>query len=140
MKKMVLGALLMVSMGTWVLAQSSEKSTLSAPTFTAKQAEAGATTFGASCSGCHGKELQGGFGPALKGDKFLAKWSADGKTVADLYQKLLTMPKGKPGSLSADQYENILAHILDQNGFKPRELKKEDLKQYTLAKPDKADK
>ncbi|GGJ25764.1 c-type cytochrome [Deinococcus roseus] len=136
MRKLVLfGVLALGAAGTWVYAQSSEKaaSNLTAPTFTEKQAQAGETVFNASCAGCHGKELQGGFAPALKGDKFIAKWSADGKTVADLYTKIsTTMPKGKPGSLTQDQYENIVAHILATNGFKPKELRKEDLKNYSL--------
>ncbi|WP_051964244.1 c-type cytochrome [Deinococcus misasensis] len=134
MKKMVLfGVLALGAAGTWVYAQSSSNS--SAPTFTEKQAEAGEAAYNASCAGCHGKALDDGRSPVLKGNAFLAKWSGEGKTAADLYNKIATtMPRNKPGSLTQNQYEAIYAYLLQQNGFKPRELQKEDLKNHSLDK------
>ena len=138
MRKLVLFSVLALgAAGTWVYAQSSSEkasSNLTTPTFTDKQAQAGETVYNASCAMCHGKNLNDG-GPALKGDKFLAKWSGEGKTALDLYTKIATtMPKNKPGSLTQTQYEAVYAYILQQNGFKPKELQKEDLKNHTLDK------
>ncbi|MDX2006747.1 MAG: cytochrome c [Meiothermus sp.] len=42
--------------------------------FTAQQATQGAATYRSQCAMCHGPNLQGASGPALKGQQFAAKW------------------------------------------------------------------
>ncbi|MCC6735740.1 MAG: c-type cytochrome [Bauldia sp.] len=83
-------------------------------TFTAEQATAGAEAY-AACAGCHGADLVTGFAPHLAGDAF-AHWFTG--PVSDLWTKIHdTMPMGNPGGLDDETYANIIAYILQENGF-----------------------
>jgi mono/diheme cytochrome c family protein len=86
--------------------------------YTAAQASAGAAVFAQSCATCHGAQLEGVAGPALKGPAFHQMAVAQNLTA----QSLLTvvsqsMPQDNPGSLTADQYGALVAYILQQNGY-----------------------
>ena len=84
--------------------------------YTAGQAAAGAKTYTASCSACHGVTLRGGLGPALIGDAFTAQWT--GEPAEDMYSMMSTnMPQGAPASLKPGEYLAIMAYILQQNKF-----------------------
>ncbi len=84
--------------------------------YTAQQASAGHTLFQSSCAACHGATLAGGMGPALAGDAFLAKWGTH--TLADLSAfEHKQMPLTAPGSLTNQDYTDITAFILQENGF-----------------------
>ncbi len=81
--------------------------------FTAAQAQAGAKTYAAQCSRCHGAKLEGVSGPALHGSGS----GLAGDSVGQAYTFISTqMPAGNPGSLSATEYANVLAFILSRNG------------------------
>lgn len=84
--------------------------------FTEAQASAGASRFRSICASCHGTSLEGHIdGPALKGSFFTDYWN--GKTVAELYAYARNnMPPASPGSLTDEQYADIIAFILQQNG------------------------
>lgn len=86
--------------------------------YTAAQAKAGAAVFAHSCAACHGKAMEGLVGPALKGDTF-RQMTADQYLTADgLYTVVsLTMPQSDPASLSPTQYNQVVAFILQQNGY-----------------------
>lgn len=88
------------------------------PRFTAAQASAGKTAYTANCAVCHGSTLtNGAYGTPLAGDYFKTKWS--GKSLRDFYDKAQkTMPPSHPGSLPARTYSEIVAYILETNGFK----------------------
>lgn len=58
----------------------------------------------------------GTYGTPLAGEYFKGKWY--GKTVRAFYDKAKTMPPPAPGSLPDDTYADILAYVLDFNGFK----------------------
>lgn len=84
--------------------------------FTAAQASAGATAFAQNCASCHGADLKGGAGPALIGQGFAAAGS--GATVGSIFTTMAEqMPSSSPGSLSQTQYEDIMAYVLQQNGY-----------------------
>jgi PQQ-dependent dehydrogenase (s-GDH family) len=87
------------------------------PQFTATQVAAGKTAYNANCAVCHGSTLTNGtFGPPVGGEYFKNKWS--GKTVRAFYDKAQkTMPPAAPGSLTRDAYANIVAYILQLNGY-----------------------
>ena len=87
--------------------------------FTARQAARGAAVYAKSCASCHGPNLEGGSTLALKGSGFMAKW-ADGKhSVDDLYfVTRFQMPYGAPESLTIQQYIDIVAYMLQQNGYR----------------------
>ena len=88
--------------------------------FTAAQADRGRTLYGAHCAECHGGALQGGEGKALAGDVFWMDWRES--TVGELLSYISkNMPFSEDGSLagtlSATTYADIVAHILQANGF-----------------------
>jgi mono/diheme cytochrome c family protein len=86
--------------------------------FTADQALRGKSGYDGVCARCHGVPLTGsqGNGPTLKGAAFLAHWDKD--TLGSLYTKIRdTMPQGTPGTLTDEVKLQILAYVLEQNGF-----------------------
>jgi mono/diheme cytochrome c family protein len=85
--------------------------------FTAAQAERGKQNFlTGRCGGCHKLDLTGDRGPALKGDDFLAHW--DNGSVATLFDKIReTMPPNAPNETTDDAKIDIVAYLLQQNGY-----------------------
>src|SRR5690606_24242245 len=86
------------------------------PSFTAAQAERGRRAYDSSCAVCHGSTLTNGtFGTPLAGPYFRTHWF--GRTVRALFDKSRTMPPNSPGSLPAETYADVVAYILEINGF-----------------------
>jgi mono/diheme cytochrome c family protein len=83
--------------------------------YTEAQAARGETKYGQNCAVCHSSDLKGiGESPALSGDRFSQAWN--GHTGDELFGLMKsTMPKGAPGSISADDYADIMAYILKVN-------------------------
>ena len=70
-----------------------------------------------NCAACHGSGLTGnGEAPALVGAEFISDWA--GLTVGDLFDRIKnTMPQDNPGKLTRDQYADILAFVMKENGY-----------------------
>ena len=90
--------------------------------YTPDQASKGAVAYYQNCSMCHGPLLDGqsgGYsGPALKGPEF-ADPSYDFH-VSDMFNFVAKlMPSATPGSLTHEQDVQIMAFILQQNGYPP---------------------
>lgn len=85
--------------------------------FTTEQAERGAGVYAQRCGACHGAALNGtGEAPALIGGEFVSHW--DTMTLGDLYDRVrTTMPQNDPQSLSREEYADVLAFLLKNNGF-----------------------
>jgi mono/diheme cytochrome c family protein len=81
------------------------------------QAKRGADAYAKSCASCHGADLNGlDTAPSLTGKDFNASW-AD-QTLDDLFERArTTMPADAPGSLSPQQYADIVAFILSKDSF-----------------------
>jgi mono/diheme cytochrome c family protein len=108
--------------------------------FTIEQADTGKRAFTEHCSsGCHGSNLTGVESvPALAGDAFVAQW--EGLTIGALFQRIRrTMPQSSPQSLSDSTYIDIIAFLLDANGYpsgKRRLIPAQDLLDgITIAEP-----
>jgi alcohol dehydrogenase (cytochrome c) len=90
----------------------------SAGDYTREQAQIGAQIYSGSCSVCHGSRLQGGAAPALTGPAFAQSLKATYSTASALFALISTqMPVNNPGSLSKQQYTQVLAFILAKNGY-----------------------
>jgi mono/diheme cytochrome c family protein len=86
--------------------------------FTADQASRGSVSYSANCAECHGANLQGGEGKALRGEQFWSDWRES--TVGELLTYISkNMPYAEDGSragtLSPSIYAEIVAHILARN-------------------------
>jgi mono/diheme cytochrome c family protein len=85
--------------------------------YTSEQATRGAAVYVAKCGACHGAAMNGtGEAPALVGGEFISHW--DSLTLGDLFDRVrTTMPQNQPKSLSRDEYADVLAYLLQYNGF-----------------------
>jgi cytochrome c553 len=113
-------ALLVVAGG--VFTTSAQGPDLDGPTvwdgvFTEAQVERGAGTYAANCARCHGDDLDGGDRfAALMGDAWMGNFQT--QTVEDLFNFVSTnMPNGNGGSLSNQQYLDLVSFILSNNGM-----------------------
>jgi mono/diheme cytochrome c family protein len=110
--------------------------------YTQDQATRGDQIYLQQCVACHGPTMEGGeMAPGLADGAFKANWN--GMTVGDLYDRIREgMPPDNPGMLSRQEIADILAQVLNANGFPPgdKELpnRPEMLKtiQFLSAKPE----
>jgi S-disulfanyl-L-cysteine oxidoreductase SoxD len=85
--------------------------------FTTAQAERGKENYlTGRCGGCHKLDLTGDRGPALKGEDFIAHW--ENGSVVTLFDKIReTMPQNSPNDVTEDAKADIVAYLLQSNGF-----------------------
>jgi cytochrome c len=84
--------------------------------YTDAQAKAGAAKYSDSCEQCHGAKLEGRAGPALVGPNFASVKA--GFKVKDIFGFINeNMPATQPGSLPRQDYVEIMAFLLQQNGY-----------------------
>jgi mono/diheme cytochrome c family protein len=91
----------------------------SAPALYAKpQVAVGAKLYASKCAQCHGENLEGSVGPALRGPNLQRLAQKTKLSIADFFQFMaLQMPLDAPASLPKDQYAAIMAYILARNGY-----------------------
>jgi mono/diheme cytochrome c family protein len=91
-----------------------------APTYTIAQAERGQARYEHSCQVCHGSSLDNGdFGGApLRGAWFQSHWGSGDAGALFVYVRT-TMPPDNPGGLNDTAYADILAFVLQGNGYPP---------------------
>ena len=88
--------------------------------YTEQQAQHGKQVFDTSCASCHGTDLQGGSAPPVGGSPFLKKAKILGWSVADMRNLVVSaMPASNPGSLSPQQYADVLAYLLAADCYPP---------------------
>jgi hypothetical protein len=79
--------------------------------FTAEQVGKGRAGHRAFCLSCHGAE-------AYTGEPFETMWI--GRSVFDFFDALrTTMPNDEPGKLTTEEYVDVIAYILNLNGYPP---------------------
>ena len=89
---------------------------------TEEQASRGQAVYPGPCGTCHGRRLNGApddpdmvSTPPLARARFLRNW--DGRTLATLFEYTrATMPENNPGSLSDQEYIDLIAYMLTVGG------------------------
>ena len=110
----VLGLVVGAMVGLGIAQTSTPRRTVWDGVYTEAQADRGMKAYGQSCAGCHALAAEGK--APLVGDAFWKSFSQ--KTVGDLLEFVIAnMPNGKPGSLDAGSYRDIVALMLKSNGF-----------------------
>jgi mono/diheme cytochrome c family protein len=98
-------------------APTTDRKTVWSGVYTAEEATRGQAAFVQSCSACHG--AQGDYrqmGPAFQGTPFMERWREF--NVGALFNLIHdTMPRDNPGSLDDRAYLDIVARMLQVNGF-----------------------
>jgi mono/diheme cytochrome c family protein len=89
--------------------------------FTEAQAKRGQAVYSGACGMCHGRRLNGApddpdmrSTPPLARAKFLRDW--EGRSLATLFEYTrATMPEGNPGSLTDEEYVDVISYMLSVN-------------------------
>jgi mono/diheme cytochrome c family protein len=86
--------------------------------YTDAQAKRGAAVYKESCEPCHGAKLTGtdAGGPTLVGADFISGWK-DMSLGALLNKVNMDMPSNAPGTLTPEQYADVLAYVLSVNKY-----------------------
>jgi len=88
-------------------ADSVDEKTVEDGVFTQAQVDAGKLVYDSSCKACHNMRFY---------RDTLRSWAS--QPVLYLWENILgTMPADNPGSLMLDDYTNVIAYILNENGF-----------------------
>ena len=106
----------LVTLAAWATPAPGQTSSVWDGAYTDAQARHGAIKYRQECAMCHGPVLEGnGEAPPLVG-RFIPDW--EGTKLSDLFEKIqATMPLFAPGTLSASDTADLLAFVLQANGF-----------------------
>jgi mono/diheme cytochrome c family protein len=84
--------------------------------YTSMQADRGKDAYTAHCAECHMADLGGHeYAGPLAGEGFQLKWQD--ASVSEFLGRIRSMPLGRPGSLTLQEYLDILAYALQKNGY-----------------------
>ena len=83
-----------------------------------EQAKRGETQYKETCVDCHGDDLRGGLngGPPLRGGMFNQDFGNAPASALFLFMST-QMPPEAPGRFSASTYADLMAYVLQVNGF-----------------------
>ena len=91
--------------------------------FTEAQAARGRAAYSGACGLCHGRRLNGApddpdmrSTPPLARARFLREWEGRSLAVLLAYTRL-TMPEDNPGSLTDEEYADVIAYMLSVGGM-----------------------
>jgi mono/diheme cytochrome c family protein len=94
--------------------------------YTTGQAARGQAVYQRACAECHMADLAGHeYAGALAGFGFQLKWQD--ASVSELFARVRSMPLGRPGWLTEQEYLDIVAYVLEKNEYPAgsRELTRE---------------
>jgi len=110
--------------------------------YSSAQAERGKANYSVYCRACHSEDLSGGSdggdpAPALRTSDFGLKR----RDLGNLYGYIRkAMPRDDPGSLTSTMTADIVAYLLQANGFPPGESElpagQDALSQIRIVRPD----
>ena len=102
----------------WPIASGSAQDGLSvwSGVYTPAQAARGQRVYAEQCQRCHGDDLAGNRASPLAGERFMDHW--DAHTLQQLFRRIRdTMPPADAGTLSAADARDVVAYVLQKNGF-----------------------
>jgi mono/diheme cytochrome c family protein len=111
----VLALIFTAGVSRTVLTAQTEKTVWSG-IYTEEQATRGKEKADAECATCHGANMAGDLAPTLTGDDFIGHWY-DAKLSELVGTITQTMPASAPGSLKPEEYADVVAYVLQLNGF-----------------------
>ena len=85
--------------------------------YSEEQASRGAANYRETCASCHGEDFRGdSTSPSLIGMSFLFIWEE--RSLGELFNSIQTaMPPTDPNSLTRESYFEVLAYLMQANGF-----------------------
>ncbi|HJQ20704.1 MAG TPA: cytochrome c [Gemmatimonadaceae bacterium] len=106
-----LGSAMIASLATRASAQTAhapaDTLTTKLGVYTFQQAQRGSDVYAGNCRSCHAPETHAG-------PMFTSMWQ--GRSLAELYAYIRDrMPKNDPGSLSAEEYIDVIAYLMRMN-------------------------
>ena len=110
------GALAIAIAGSTPAQDVAERSVMSG-VYSKAQATTGKQLYSDVCSSCHLDNLAGDtMSPPMVGEEFISKW--ENKPLRALYSRIIsTMPADSPGTLPEKTVIDIVAYLLEVNGF-----------------------
>lgn len=107
-KPTLLAALCLAAAGPWpAAAEPAERRTVRDGVFTQAQVDAGQAVYDAQCKACHNLRFY---------RDTLRAWN--GQPLLYLWESIMgSMPSDNPGSLLLEEYTDVIAYILHENGF-----------------------
>ncbi|MDG0026900.1 c-type cytochrome [Trinickia sp. Y13] len=103
--------------GRFVKVSDAAGTAAGAPSFDRTQVAHGKRLYAANCAKCHGADMQGVTAPALSGAAF-APASNSHLTIGGIYNYMATnMPADRPGKLKDGEYADLMAFLLNKNGY-----------------------
>ena len=122
----------MVATAVTVVTVVGQERTIADGVFSDDQAARGSRVYRESCAACHAANMRGGeMGPGLVGEAFLEGWAGAPLSELMLFTSE-TMPQDNPGGLTAEQFTDVLAHILKTNEFPAGDADLEGLDQILI--------
>jgi mono/diheme cytochrome c family protein len=112
-----LSAVVAIVFASGTRAQDVAERSVIAGVYTKEQAAAGKQLYSDVCSACHLENLSGDtMAPPMAGDEFISNW--ENKPLRALYSRIIsTMPVDSPGTLPEKTVIDIVAYLLEVNGF-----------------------
>jgi mono/diheme cytochrome c family protein len=111
-----IGPILLISLAIAIAASgqsTTTETTVRDNVYNQDQAKRGRASYDGKCASCHDG---GTMGPELWGDPFLTQW--ENKDVASLFTRIqTTMPEDAPGTLAEKEVLDIIAYVIQTNGF-----------------------
>ena len=109
-------ALLLSSLSAAAAASATTSGRTLPALFTDHEAVQGRIVFEQHCATCHGENLRGKIGPAVIGPHIGS--TADHTTVSIMFNVIVAeMPADDPASLTHQEYTDVMAYVLQRNGY-----------------------
>lgn len=127
---MLIACAIAAGMGAATSGQAPAGTTVRDKVYSPEQSKRGRASYDGKCASCHDG---GTMGPELWGDPFLAQW--ENKDVGSFFTRIqTTMPEDAPGTLGEKEVLDIIAYVIQTNGFPAGDKELESARALTAMK------